>query len=111
MGVRRGERIKAGAIRTAADKAAGARAEAVIQRWNDPLALVRTGQMRETLAHYASQRPATLPKIGSANGDANGSQLGRSAVSCKTDLTFKRSLLRARLIYWDWLCRVASAKT
>jgi hypothetical protein len=60
---------------------------------------------------YASQRPTMLPKIGSANGDAIGSQLGSSAASCKTDLTFRRLLLRSRLTYWDWLCRVASAKT
>jgi hypothetical protein len=33
--------IKAGAIRNAADKAARAEAEAVIQRWNDQLALGR----------------------------------------------------------------------
>jgi hypothetical protein len=40
MGVRtRGLDIKAGAIRNAADKAARAEAEAVIQRWNDQLAL------------------------------------------------------------------------
>jgi hypothetical protein len=42
MGVRtRGLDIKAGAIRNAADKAARAEAEAVIQRWNDQLALGR----------------------------------------------------------------------
>jgi hypothetical protein len=70
-----------------------------------------SGQTQETLAHYASQRPTMLPKIGSAYGDANGSQWGSSAVSCKTDLTFKRLLLCARLTYWDWLCCVASAKT
>src|SRR6201987_3284400 len=42
MGVRtRGLDIKAGVIRDAADKAARAEAEAVIQRWNDQLALGR----------------------------------------------------------------------
>jgi hypothetical protein len=42
MGVRtRGLDIKAGLIRNAADKAARAEAEAVIQRWNDQLALGR----------------------------------------------------------------------
>jgi hypothetical protein len=42
MGVRtRGLDIKAGVIRNAADKAARAEAEAVIQRWNDQLALGR----------------------------------------------------------------------
>jgi hypothetical protein len=38
MGIRtRGLHIKAGALRTAADKAARAEAEAVVQRWNDQL--------------------------------------------------------------------------
>jgi hypothetical protein len=42
MGVRtRGLDINAGVIRNAADKAARAEAEAVIQRWNDQLALGR----------------------------------------------------------------------
>ena len=42
MGVRtRGLDIKAGAMRNAADKTARAEAEAVIQRWNDQLALGR----------------------------------------------------------------------
>jgi hypothetical protein len=42
MGIRtRGLDIKAGAKRDAADKAARAEAEAVIQRWNDQLALGR----------------------------------------------------------------------
>jgi len=42
MGVRtRGLDIKAGAIRNAADKAARAEAEVVIQRWNEQLALGR----------------------------------------------------------------------
>jgi hypothetical protein len=42
MGVRtRGLDIKAGAMRNAADKAARAEAEAVIQPWNDQLALGR----------------------------------------------------------------------
>jgi hypothetical protein len=44
-----------------------------------PLNLIRR-------VHYASQRPTILPKIGSANGDANGSQLGRSTGSRKTVL-------------------------
>jgi hypothetical protein len=38
-----------------------------------------------------------LPKIGSVNGDATGSQQGSGAVSCETDLTFKR-LFFARAI-------------
>src|SRR5262249_31908198 len=89
-----------------------AEAKAVIQQLERPSSLsARTGQARKTLAHYASQRPTILPKIGSEKGDANGSQLGSSAVSDKTDLTFRRSLLRARLTYCDWPCRVASAKT
>jgi hypothetical protein len=42
MGVRtRGLDIKAGAMRNAADRAARAEAEAVVQRWNDQLALGR----------------------------------------------------------------------
>jgi hypothetical protein len=42
MGVRtRGLDIKAGAMRNAADKAARIEAEAVVQRWNDQLALGR----------------------------------------------------------------------
>jgi hypothetical protein len=42
MGIRtRGLDIKAGARRSAADKAARAEAEAVVQRWNDQLALGR----------------------------------------------------------------------
>src|SRR5271154_5594784 len=57
----------------------------------------KSGQTLETLAHYASQRPTILPKIGSANGDATGSQLGSSASSGKTVLNLgRRSPLRAR---------------
>src|ERR1700722_4661334 len=57
---------------------------------------------------YASQRPTILPKIGSANGDANGSQLGRSTGSRKTVLKLdRRSPLRARSTEGNWLCHVA----
>ena len=42
MGIRtRGRDIKANAVRSAADKAVRAEAEAVLQRWNDQLALGR----------------------------------------------------------------------
>jgi hypothetical protein len=63
-------------------------------------------------SRYASQRPTILPKIGSANADANGSQLGSNTGCDKTALKLsRRSPLRARSMEGGWLCRVASAKT
>ena len=58
---------------------------------DDPLPRSESGR------GYTSQRPTMLPKIGSTNGDANGSQWGSSAGSGETVLKLgRRSLLRAR---------------
>ena len=84
-GVRtRGLDIKAGAIRNAADKAAGAAAEAVIQRWNDQLALgrdmlwsltIRAAVLAGTVVGSAELFPPSEPdclKLGSGHrGAAN----------------------------------------
>jgi hypothetical protein len=67
MGIRtRGLDIKAGTMRSAADKAARAGAEAIIQRWNEQLALGRDMLWSPTIRARLLLEAATMVQHESA---------------------------------------------